>query len=282
MNRREFALALPTLAIARCCCQAKAELADHGCRAASAQPTSLQNTLRSSSGNHEIDTQVTGLVRQMNEQFGVSSGFSFYADGTPGNAEATTAQLFTQGPDGTVLLGTSLVDALMKDDANNDEKIAPSFREYEDLLTEVKKRLDERKKLANEITFAAAMGYLRIFLIVAHEFAHIRQFKSGMNPTGPWQMEPHADFMAGWALAHNWGATESHPYPQETEIAALTMFKLGDLAFNDPDHHGQPELRAAMVRSGLESNELNLQAAFDKGLKWAGVAKEFWPPAAPN
>src|SRR5262249_8857976 len=42
-----------------------------------------------------------------------------------------------------------------------------------------------------------------IAIIVAHEFGHILQYKSGMAPDGPWQMEPHADFLAGWLLARN-------------------------------------------------------------------------------
>ena len=45
---------------------------------------------------------------------------------------------------------------------------------------------------------------LDILVITAHEFDHILQYKSGMVPDGPWQMEPHADFLAGWAIDRAW------------------------------------------------------------------------------
>lgn len=62
------------------------------------------------------------------------------------------------------------------------------------------------------------------------------------------EREIHADFMAGCALAQdhknehdklNWKAVE-------VESAVMTMFRFGDADFNEKDHHGEPQLRAAM------------------------------------
>jgi hypothetical protein len=102
-------------------------------------------------------------------------------------------------------------------------------------------------------------------MVIAHEFAHILQYKSGLKTDGPWQMEPHADFMAGWLLAQS--PTDKY----YSDAAAEALFALGDTEFNSPDHHGQPELRAAMVRAGHAAGDLDVQAAFAKGRKFANL-----------
>lgn len=116
-----------------------------------------------------------------------------------------------------------------------------------------------------------------IWVLLAHEFAHIVQFKR--NVPEAWQMEPHADFMAGWSLAK---APARNPYsyygdPDIMRSEALTMFSHGDLAFNDPDHHGDPELRARMVREGYalgdkEALKIDLAEAFVEGARAAQLS----------
>jgi hypothetical protein len=54
--------------------------------------------------------------------------------------------------------------------------------------------------------------------------------------------------------------------------AMSSDYALGDTAFNDPRHHGEPQFRAAMVRAGFDSAELSLDAAFERGMKYAGLA----------
>jgi hypothetical protein len=107
------------------------------------------------------------------------------------------------------------------------------------------------------------------FSILAHEYGHILQYKKGMSPGGPWQMEPHADFLAGWCMGRN---EQYHKMtPDELEKEIRPFFALGDLEFNERRHHGEPEFRAAMVRAGYESRDLDVNAAFEKGKKWAGL-----------
>jgi hypothetical protein len=93
--------------------------------------------------------------------------------------------------------------------------------------------------------------------VMAHEFGHILQYKNGMRADGPWQMEPHADFMAGWALGG------LHPIPAHFNEAIRTMFNLGDWEFNAVPDHGKPEFRATMIRSGSEAWKLSVREAYE-------------------
>jgi uncharacterized protein len=121
-------------------------------------------------------------------------------------------------------------------------------------------------------------GGLTPSTIMAHEFGHILQFKHGMSPEGPWQMEPHADFMAGWLLHYCQECVKVERSDKTTiaieemvESTMKSLFEKGDYAFNDRSHHGEPEFRAAMVRAGYESGDLDVSKAFEKGKKFAGL-----------
>ena len=81
-------------------------------------------------------------------------------------------------------------------------------------------------------------------------------------------MEPHADFWQ-WAMA-NWAREESGRLAALEEAIGI-IFRLGDTVFNTPNHHGQPEFRAAMVRAGLEAAALEVGAASTKGRTMAGL-----------
>jgi hypothetical protein len=56
-----------------------------------------------------------------------------------------------------------------------------------------------------------------------------------------------------------------------TSRAIETMFKKGDTYYYHPDHHGEPEFRAAMVRAGYEDMALDVETAFKKGKRLAGL-----------
>jgi len=120
---------------------------------------------------------------------------------------------------------------------------------------------------------------LQPLLIIAHEFGHILQFRHGMHSDGPWQMEPHADYMSGW-YAGNYVKVHG-PGPMRPNngtlnddtlvVFAQTMFKLGDTMFNDKTHHGEPDYRATMVRAGYDAADLDAKAAFEKGRAIVGL-----------
>jgi hypothetical protein len=178
----------------------------------------------------------------LNEKFGVRPALRPYDDRPSPNAIAIPEARFpNEGPDGTVLLGIGLVDEEMRHGRGWSLKMG-----------------------------APEPGEESLVVILAHEWGHILQFKAGMTPAGPWEMEPHADFLAGWFFGHHFGWTAALP---DIETAAKTMFEKGDTDFNNPAHHGQPQLRAVMVRAGYEAAQqgLDVKAAFEKGRTWAGL-----------
>lgn len=70
--------------------------------------------------------------------------------------------------------------------------------------------------------------------IIAHEYAHIAQFKYKFPWTeGKWP-ELHADFLAGWFIAHR----GRFPVANNAYQAAYSLYYKGDYEFNDPGHHG--------------------------------------------
>jgi hypothetical protein len=101
-------------------------------------------------------------------------------------------------------------------------------------------------------------------VVMAHEFAHIVQFKRRLPDH--WRCEPHADFLAGWYL----GRTNARA--DDLDLAVRTMFRFGDWAMNSTWHHGTPHYRARMVRAGYMNRMLDLDAAYEEGLKVVGLA----------
>ena len=160
-----------------------------------------------------------------------------------------------QGSDGTVLFGIQLYQRLI---SSND---IPTLDWYD-----------------------IPIGNFTVDIVMAHEFGHILQFKERIVES--WEMEPHADFMAGWAMAQ----VHKQHMPTERKIAlqvprgdrlalqvetsAQQMFSFGDTAFTNRDHHGEPLFRAVMVRAGYEFGNLEAKEAFEKGRQWVGLERK--------
>jgi hypothetical protein len=90
---------------------------------------------------------------------------------------------------------------------------------------------------------------LSIPAIEAHEFDHIAQYKYKFPwEEGKWR-ELHADFFAGWYIAHRNRFLVTSP-----DQAMANFYYKGDYDFNNPDHHGTPEERVAAFRAGFEFN----------------------------
>jgi hypothetical protein len=70
-----------------------------------------------------------------------------------------------------------------------------------------------------------------------------------------------SDFMAGWAMA-KYSFVNPRAVTENAKSAAMTMFGLGDTFFDDRKHHGEPELRHAMVAAGLNSGRLDVEHAW--------------------
>jgi len=242
MDRRSFVQTGLSALLTYNCSFARAQAATtlHGCRMATKPGGALGVTLLEGDDGIPKDLQdLHSVLPALAELFGARPGMSYYDDGAGPNALAYPTAIFPDGPDGTVLMGINLA----------------------------------RKELSRQ------HGFLTPMTIMAHEFAHIVQYKHGMSPEGPWQMEPHADFMAGWFLHWCHAQDRIHVKIDKTTIATEDMveatikalFELGDYAFNDSAHHGEPEFRAAMVRAGYELGSPDPKQAFDKGKKFSGL-----------
>lgn len=246
-------------ALTLCTCSPIAwSAANKGCRGAvsGSELSGYQHLLRRSSElgpvSANFDSRVLEHVQALRNRYGLRPGVSFYDDGGQSNALAMSELLITEGEwggqDGTVLLGRHLLFQLWRDGT------ASLLRRSQSSIGRLLQESD-----------------LDMLVVIAHEFGHILQYKSGMRPDGPWQMEPHADFLAGWAIDKAWLNGLFSDKDASFENAVRLIFSLGDTEFNSPDHHGTPEMRAAMVRAGQEFRHLDAQAAFKKGLELAGL-----------
>jgi len=172
------------------------------------------------------------LIEDCNELrrvFGVNAPMMFMEeeDGSP-NAVGTNLVIDDNRPDGTVFLGVKL--------------------------------------LANEYRNENGQGW-GIPSVLAHEFAHIMQYKYKFPDMNTKWQELHADYLAGWFTAHRSRFRASIP------MASLTsIYNKGDYAFNDKGHHGMPTERSNAFQAGFNLNALGNVAygaiAYANGLNY--------------
>ena len=88
--------------------------------------------------------------------------------------------------------------------------------------------------------------------ICAHECTHIYQFINRINPAygqvSVKRNELHADFFSGYFA----GIRKIENRNYNAAVVAVSHQSLGDYNFNNPQHHGTPEERAAAVVRGFE------------------------------
>ena len=247
MRRRELLLSMVSAIAAQACpcLPSFAAASARGCRLATDGSEPLQLPYLDASGyGYMFDSSCRSFADELNGMFGVKPALRFYDDSGSKNAFADPVPRFADGPDGSVVLGIGLLG---------------EFRNPNDIW------------LGRQID-----------ILIAHEFAHILQFKRAARDS--WQLEPHADFMAGWAIARwhskpleygKYGPRDMYEFNGGDQIVteAETMFSMGDAEFNSPSHHGEPNYRAAMVRAGYEFEKMDLGHAFANGEKWAGLRK---------
>jgi hypothetical protein len=158
------------------------------------------------------------IIGHLIQALNVNPQFYFYNDQESPNAFATPEAFDSNFPNGTVIFGARLITL---------EAQQTGFANY---------------------TVAA---------IMAHEFAHILQFKLGEDlPTK--QKELEADYMAGWYIANVSGTA----LDVASSEALRTFYSKGDYGFNDPNHHGTPQERMRAVQAGLRDSRSSLKQAF--------------------
>lgn len=155
-------------------------------------------------------TVTTQEIMNIQSCFLVAPIFFYYDDKDGNNAMATDEILQPNGPDGTVLFG---------------------------------KRFFNRE-------FIKTYGGTTIPMIMAHEYAHILDYKFGaLQNAGSKRSELFADFMAGlymqWRVYHH----------IITDVnACLESFRsMGDTDFGNVDTHGSPTERYNALKKGYDT-----------------------------
>jgi hypothetical protein len=255
MDRRHFmAAALASVAYCGCPRRASANPTGGGCSLTTGQLAKARQTMKPASavGLAGLEKELLSDIVSLRARYGLRPGATFIDDTNAPNAYAVTDVLVTSGDwggsDGTLLLGTNLF-----------------FEQFRDSLVDVLPRAQYEDHVRHQHA-------LNSLVIIAHEFGHILQFKNGIKPGSAWQIEPHADFMAGWAIDKSWVSALFGDKEKSFENAVRLTFSLGDTLFNDPRHHGEPQFRAAMLLAGQDARDLPMQAAFEKGKKLVGLS----------
>lgn len=81
-----------------------------------------------------------------------------------------------------------------------------------------------------------------IIAVMAHEWAHIEQYKKNEKAAWAVKYELFADFRAGQYCQTRFS---------DGELAAQLFHRLGNSNFSHPDYHGAPEQRSDMFRTGF-------------------------------
>jgi len=116
-------------------------------------------------------------------------------------------------------------------------------------------------RLLRDEFFSMDKGALAVVGIMAHEFAHILQWKYQSQLIGKYR-ELHADFLAGYYL----GVKNYIPY-RDLRAFASSLFTKGDYNFWNPDHHGTPKERVDVMNIGygLGKSGSEISKAYRKG-----------------
>ena len=163
------------------------------------------------SGNSNLDYFLNNEYGKLVYCFGVKpNSFYIYEDGSP-NAFASANVSNYSYPDGTVVLGLKLT--------------------------------------SQECNSSQSGTCVAMAVVMAHEFAHIVDFKNNFVSGGqPKHKELFADYMAGVYL-HTRQLTYTYTDIKE---AAYSIFTKGDTDFNSPQHHGTPQERMNALLAGYE------------------------------
>lgn len=107
-------------------------------------------------------------------------------------------------------------------------------------------------------------GNYSVIGILAHEYAHIKQYEMGLQHKLPVKlMELHADYIAGWHIA-NRQMLALTDVPQ----AMKSLYRKEGYNFNQPGHHGTTNERINAFRAGLQIKGLNIMQAMQMGFQY--------------
>lgn len=190
--------------------------------------------LSSTTGVPALDAGITNEYPLLNHNFGVVPGFFMFDDAGGGNAFATPQNIGGHSaPHGTVCFGLRLMN--------------------EELLTGMQ---------------AGGRGDHVMVAIMAHEWAHILQFRRLPQMRPGKAPELMADALAGWYMASRASSVYGGV---DVGSSMRSFFNKGDLNFNSPHHHGTPPERANAFRQGLSMGGADAAQAFETARRTYGL-----------
>jgi hypothetical protein len=179
--------------------------------------------------NNDADMEIfRGLWngdRLMSRAFDVDVTYGLYDDESP-NAFATATDISEMNArDGTVLIG--------------------------------------RKLIASERRSNPRIWMASATFVLAHEYAHIFQFKRGVEIDNP-HFELQADYLAGWWLGQE--NAKGSVYYTNMSVVRDSLLAKGSYAFNSTEFHGTASQRREALSRGYNAgySGLPLQDAFDE------------------
>lgn len=228
-----------------CACAASAKDGQHGCmidadsareKLGAAQAAPGGTRLLTPTGDTEFNNALLSTLNRLDRLFDVAPGFGFFDDKGSPNAFASQSTQFGTS-DGVVVYGTTL--------------------------------LRQQLGLADHPDAGIAA-------VAGHEYAHILQFKRGLNKqlTGSdgrvKRLELHADFLVGYFAGLR--KLERPDFP--AAVFASTQFTYGDNMIESPQHHGTPAERGQAVVAGYQAafrDRQSTSAAIDTGLRYVAA-----------
>jgi hypothetical protein len=169
-------------------------------------------TLRRSSGDHQIDVLLDRALKKLSDVFGVAPGFGFFDDGEAPNAWATARSLIP-GTTGTVAFGQSYFKKWMAFDPSG---------------------------LCVLATCAHEFGH-----IMQYQSGRYQEIK-GALPTSK-RIELHADYMSGYYMG-----LLKRERPEASFWRAGDKFRqIGSFDEKDANFHGTPAERVAASQQGF-------------------------------
>jgi hypothetical protein len=171
-------------------------------------PTYLGGKPTSYSGDANLDQKLSNEYFKLVSCFGVRPFSHYIFENGGANAFASPVISDSRYPDGTVVLGLKMIQ--------------------------------------QECSQSMSGTCVSMAVVMAHEFAHILDYKNRIVTRGGKKPELFADYMAGVYL-HTRELTFSYTNIKE---AAIGIFGKGDYAFNDPLHHGTPQERMNALLAG--------------------------------
>jgi hypothetical protein len=124
-------------------------------------------------------------------------------------------------------------------------------------------------KLINQVNNLPGNSDLILNSIIAHEMAHLVQFNNN-SPLNGQLLELQADYIAGWSIRNysTGEKINTSDFQEKAKRVLEDFYGRGDFAYNESSHHGTPLQRMGAMLAGILSKESNPDKAYNEGLAY--------------